>query len=537
MPTSERALPHTLTPRQNWTRSAAGAKVRGLALVRPLLMPLAAAVLVYVVAGALLHSSAFHFYEAGRFAENDVLRQAIYILAPNGLLNASRYEIAGVVALLSYAGLAVLLLASWCWAMRAARSLESVPLGLLLLLTTVLALPTLGYTTLFSDDIYLYHLYGRTIETYHANPILTPPAAFTLDPHLQLVYWKDLPSSYGPLWLMLSSALSRLAGDSINAAVLVYRLAALALHLSTAAAVWYAVRGRRGAAAATIFYAWNPLVILEIVANAHNDVMVALFAVAVVAAAASRSWAAAACFAGCAVMVKPFAVILLPPVALRILQSSPRSSRWTALGTALAALLVTIVALSLPLWAGTRLLSNVMNNPASHMYTNTVWELISVGVSRLLWVETVTVQHPYLDVVRQLCFVAGALWILTRWWSRRGVAHSAFSMWIVFLLTACWAWPWYFVPAIALAALSGRGALALGVALTAGGLLFWTAWPPPTAFAWMHTWRSLVLFGPVLLAIASPRVRLFCLRLVGEAAGHPQSNRDAGPVQLQTATG
>jgi hypothetical protein len=538
LPFPERAASHAYHERSHWAWTDAATRLHPWAALRPLAAPLATAVLAYVSMGALLYSQAFHFYDAGNLAEIDFLRRGIYVLAPNALLQASRYDPLGVAALLLYGLLSIALVASWCWALRAARRIDTAPLAGLLALSALLALPAIGFTALFSDDIYLYHLYGRTIEAYGANPIWTPPANFSFDPHLERVFWKYLPSSYGPLWLMLSAALSRIAGESITAALLAYRVLGLLLHLSTAAAIWYVVRprGTQAAIAATVFYAWNPLVILEIVANAHNDVLVALFAVTLVGASARRAWSAAAFFGACAVMVKPFAVLLLPPIALRIFQATPRRTWLGTFAAAGATALALTVALSLPFWAGLQLLRNVMNNPASHMYTNTLWELVS-ETGALFGVSAAGIQHPYLDVIRLGGLIAGALWILSRRWSRRGVAHTAFALWITFLLTACWAWPWYFVPAIALAPLSGRRAVALAACLTVGGVLFWATWPPPTPVAWLYTARSVVLFGPVVIAICSPRARRLILRALGEERSTTDIDRDPSPARLQTATG
>jgi hypothetical protein len=195
---------------------------------------------------------------------------------------------------------------------------------------------------------------------------------------------------------------------------------------------------------------------------------------------------------------------------------------------------------SVPLWAGLRLIDNMRINPASHIYTNTVWELISRAGPAWFGVKTVAIQHPYLDIVRALLFVGGAGWVLTRRWTRRGVAHTALPLWLLFCLTASWVWPWYFIPAIALAALSGSGAgLVSATALTAGGLLFWTTWPPPSppAISWLHTWRSLLLFGPLLLSLTFAPVRVALLAAIVPRDEAPPPADSTVDVRLQTATG
>lgn len=501
--------------------------------------PFAAAWLMYVGFSVLMHARAFRVYAAGLLPSSEFLRDMALALAPDAMLTASRSGSAGLFIVL-YATLACGALAAWCWAVRLGRQSDVRSVWWLLVGATLLAVPLLASPGLFSDDLFLYHLYGRTISAHGENPILLAPSAFQNDPHLQWVYWKHLPSSYGPIWLMLSGVLSAIAGGSINAVVLVYRTAGLALHLLTAATVWYVLRRERPrfAVAGTLFYAWNPLVLVEVAGNAHNDVLVAQFAVLLLAAIYARAWVAAAFFGACAVMVKPFAVLLLPPLALAIARQHAGRTRVVRVATAVAIGVLSLVGLSVPLWSGTRLLSNISTNPASYLYTNSIWELISEAGPAWFGVRTVAIQHPYLDYVRLALFAAGAMWILTSAWTRARVAQASLSMWVLFCLTACWVWPWYFVPAIALAAVLRGTGLAQATGLTAGGLLFWATWPPPTPqpFEWLHMWRSLVLFGPLLLTLAFAPVRAAVFSSLGvrRAVVAPPGGRV--DVRLQTAS-
>jgi hypothetical protein len=161
-----------------------------------------------------------------------------------------------------------------------------------------------------------------------------------------------------------------------------------------------------------------------------------------------------------------------------------------------------------------------------------VWELLSEG-GRWFGLGTAGIQHPYLDRVRTAAFVGGAIWIVARRSSRRRPWRAALQLWVLFYLTASWVWPWYFVPAIALAPLAGRGGVVTATALTIGGLLFWRAWPAPTPtpVEWLFTWRSLLLFGPLLATMASSRVRSMLLVAVGFRIRPDRSDQ----VPLRTA--
>ena len=503
--------------------------------------PLALTWLGFLALTVLSQSPAFRVYDAGWLPYLEPVRRFTYSLGPDALLSAQRDGTGAVVAITVYLLVATTLVGGWVWAMRRARTIELNGVSPLLVMTLLLSVPLLILPGLVSDDLYLYNLYGRTITVYGVNPIYYPPSSFDADPHLQWVYWRDLPSSYGPIWLMLCAALSRIGLDSVTLMVISYRGAAAILHLLTVIALWstlHSIRPRT-AATRTIFYAWNPLVLLEVVGNAHNDVLVALFAVLLVTAALRRSWLSSAFFGACAVMVKPYALLLLGPVARSIFSGSrgwdlPRRLAFAALVAA-----GTMLFVSLPLWAGGTLLRNVLANPASEMYTNTLWEGASDIAAIWFKISTVAVQHPYLDVLRAGAFLVAAAWVLTRGATRRDVADVSFRLWLVFALTASWVWPWYFVPALALAPLAGAVRLPAATALTIGGLLFWTTWPERTAWRleWLFAWRSVVLFGPVVLTLTWSPARRLVFMLLGLKASGAAADKDPGDVRLQTATG
>jgi hypothetical protein len=489
----------------------------------------------------LTQSPAFRVYDAGALPYLEPLRRFAYTLAPNALLSAPHNSNGALPAAIVYLLVLGAAVGGWIWAIRAARGVELSSGVVLLATTAVLAVPLVLLPGLLSDDLYLYNLYGRTISVYGANPIQYAPSSFPADTHLTWVHWKELRSSYGPVWLMISAGLSRIGVDSVTTTVVLYRVAAGVLHLLTIAVLWSALRSTdaRTATSRTLFYAWNPLVLLEVVGNAHNDVLVALFAVLLVTAAMRRVWLTSAFFGACAVMVKPYALLLLVPLARNILINSRGWALARRLVLAGVVVAGTMAFLSLPLWAGTALLTNVLSNPASEMYTNTLWELISDVGAKLLGIRTVSIQHPYLDVLRIVTFMAAALWVLTRRASRRDVADVAFRLWLVFVLTACWVWPWYFVPALALAPLASAARLPAATALTIGGLLFWATWPErtPWPFPWMFAWRSVVLFGPVLLTLAWAPARRLVFNLLGVQGRPAALDTNPGDVRLRTATG
>jgi hypothetical protein len=152
--------------------------------------------------------------------------------------------------------------------------------GTIVFQTTLLFLPGL-----FSQDVFGYVAYGRLAALYDLNPYIWPPSAIARDAVLPWVadVWRTYPAPYGPAWLDVQWLMARtFVGASVFDEAMAYRLLANLLLLANLALAWVAL-GRltnfnftqRTTALAAL--AWNPLVLLEIGANAHNDVFMVTF--------------------------------------------------------------------------------------------------------------------------------------------------------------------------------------------------------------------------------------------------------------------
>src|SRR5262249_53886321 len=129
-------------------------------------------------------------------------------------------------------------------------------------------------------DIFYYAFQGRMVARGGLNPYAVPPRSYATDPWFPLVspVWRDLPTGYGPAWLLLSAGIDRisdnggLARDSVQT-ILAYRLLFLAATVGSAGAIWLILRkvapSRR--VVGTLAIAWNPVVL--VMGFEHNDVV------------------------------------------------------------------------------------------------------------------------------------------------------------------------------------------------------------------------------------------------------------------------
>jgi hypothetical protein len=150
---------------------------------------------------------------------------------------------------------------------------------------TVLAIAIGGHVLvamlplLFSRDVYSYAYYGRIAAIYHANPYVSTPADFPHDVLARFVgpKWADTPAVYGPLWVLISAAVVRVA-TTVPTMIAAFRWIAIVASLSTLAVIVGTVERRRPdrtAFAAAAFGA-NPVILFHSVASGHNDLLVAL---------------------------------------------------------------------------------------------------------------------------------------------------------------------------------------------------------------------------------------------------------------------
>ena len=481
--------------------------------VDPTLLALASGSLVlYGCLFQLLRFRSLQFAKTFTLERWSWLRAFSDTLTPRGLAEAPPGTPLAAVNAVFYALVVTLLVVFWVIALRRVRQpAGGAPLGWLLAATVLFGIPLVCLPSMHSKDLYLFILYGREIALRHANPFLVPPSAFPDDPYVGWTPNSVIPSSYGPLWLLLSGGLSVLAGGGMLENLVVYKSALLASHVAATAILWSALRGtrREDAAWAAVFYGWNPLVLLETVGNGHSEGLMALCLAVALWAAARRAWVASALAVTGACLVKPTALLFLPPLVLVWLRSLPswrsrvRDLAWGLTGSAICA-----AAIYAPLWAGGAWLDNARRNSAAFAYQNSVWHWLAGALSAgdaaaTAWTQDILT--PLRNAIFLLAFVA----ILHRVYRGLSLADSWAWVWFSYCLMLAWIWPWYLTLAIVAAAASvGRRSVALAGGLTLGGLLFWLGWPEGHAVApWLREYKWLLLFGPALvMAIAPPRL-------------------------------
>jgi alpha-1,6-mannosyltransferase len=337
---------------------------------------------------------------------------------------------------------------------------------------------------LFSQDVFGYIAYGRIATTYGLNPYVWPPSAFAKDPVVGWVaqVWQTYACPYGPLWVDVQSALAVAAGRlPLMDQAFVYRAVASVLQLLNVCLVWQVLGrvtplGRTQRVAALAAFAWNPLLLVELVGDAHNDVlMVTLSLLAVLLLVAGQRTArgplaASVCFTlGALVKYLSGIGVIWAAVAAAGLATSRRNGLLRVASITVFSALV-IVVLAVPWLELPDSLDPLLNETVGVGYVNSLPDHLGLA----LGVQDERTQLLERDV-SLVMFGLYLVWEMRRIRARPGpatlVAATARSSLIYVLLVSTSAQAWYFALPVALAVLLGLRSplarLAIGYSLLA----------------------------------------------------------------------
>lgn len=128
----------------------------------------------------------------------------------------------------------------------------------------------------FSYDMFNYIFTAKTVLVYHKNPYAVIPLDFQgVEPMLNFMRWTHLPSAYTPFWIALTLSAYLLGFGKFLLILWNIKILVAGFYLAT---VWLigkilAVIEPKHASLGIAIFALNPLVMIEALVSAHNDVV------------------------------------------------------------------------------------------------------------------------------------------------------------------------------------------------------------------------------------------------------------------------
>lgn len=120
-----------------------------------------------------------------------------------------------------------------------------------------------------SSDVFKYLFAAKELIVYHANPHTVAPWVFEGDTWLRFMRWIHTPSPYGPVMTALAIPYYVLGFGKFVPSLYLFKLDQIFWY---GLSIWVIgkLAGKR-AVLAQLFFALNPLVLIEWLVNAHND--------------------------------------------------------------------------------------------------------------------------------------------------------------------------------------------------------------------------------------------------------------------------
>lgn len=157
------------------------------------------------------------------------------------------------------------------------KKIQKKQIWMLIIATSVVLL--FSYNA-FSKDIYNYIFDAKILTFYHQNPYLHKALDFPGDPMLSFMHWTHRTYPYGPVWLLLSIPPSIIGLNFFLVTYFLFKAMIVGFFLGTVYLIGKIVKkvNPENENFALVFFALNPLMIIENLVSGHNDISMMFFA-------------------------------------------------------------------------------------------------------------------------------------------------------------------------------------------------------------------------------------------------------------------
>ena len=132
-----------------------------------------------------------------------------------------------------------------------------------------LAYPAVSY------DVFNYISTAKVAFAHRENPYLTMPIEIPHEPFNSFTRAANKTALYGPVWILLTAVPWVVSGGHIWRAILSFKLLMGVVYLLYIYLIYIKTKSLRN----VLFFALNPLIIIEVLVSGHNDLVMMLLAI------------------------------------------------------------------------------------------------------------------------------------------------------------------------------------------------------------------------------------------------------------------
>ena len=310
-----------------------------------------------------------------------------------------------------------------------------------------------------SPDILMYIAYGRMAGLYGANPYLHTYAEVA--DSFSGYAWSNAVMYYGPVGLPLLMAAGILSQASVVGAIYALKLVWLLVHGGNCWLLYNLLGTWKPKAAlyGLFLFGFNPLVLLELVGNGHNDGLMILFCLGAIYVFRCGRPSLAVWLALLGGLVKLPALILCAAILVYLL----RQREWRVLSQSMLGSVMVLLSLK---WMLFPTLKSTLALTGLNLWAyNSLHALLIPLTTRFssLWYWPPPDRPTIFALDRgvfAVLFFFFALWRLSRVRDLESLVNEVAHVWLGALIGyLAWFWPWYVTWLVPLAALTDSGPL------------------------------------------------------------------------------
>lgn len=168
---------------------------------------------------------------------------------------------------ITYAGLISCFFGVYLWILNLIRLRKIYKKEIITMLGMMSLILLLSFPA-FSYDIFNYILTAKMTFFYHENPYLVMPIEMLGEPMLAFTRAANKVALYGPVWIILTGIPYFLGLDNIWLTIIAFKLINIFFYLGSLRLIYLFT----GSWWQVSFFAFNPLIIFEILISGHNDI-------------------------------------------------------------------------------------------------------------------------------------------------------------------------------------------------------------------------------------------------------------------------
>ncbi|MEX2012955.1 MAG: hypothetical protein WD967_00955 [Candidatus Levyibacteriota bacterium] len=197
----------------------------------------------------------------------------------------------------------------------------------------------------FSHDLFNYIFDAKIVTYYNQNPYLHKALDYAGEPMLAFMHWTHRTYPYGPTWLGLTVPLSFVGSDFFLLTFFMFKALLAASYVGTAHFIGKILRrmSPKSELAGIVFFALNPLVIIESLISSHNDIAMLFFAVWGFYLYLNNKYIRSIILIGLSVGVKFATIFMLPVLFYGLVAKKSKSVSWKTLAVGVCAFMTAAV--------------------------------------------------------------------------------------------------------------------------------------------------------------------------------------------------